>query len=101
MNGAPETVEERTDRMTAIHSKIFQADSKKPTSKPTNAAKQGTDVKDRLVMEILDGRIPDSSRNNLTVAIMGVLVSAGWGGANGELLVRGGGWSGSCCFNRN
>jgi putative DNA primase/helicase len=78
--GTPNTVEKRTEEVKAVHAKLFPPKEQPVSQNGVIVTKgtQPTDLKDKLVYELLTGRIPETSRNNLTVGIMGALVSAGW-----------------------
>ena len=92
MEGSPETVENRTEQIRALHSRLFpRTERPKTTPKPstspskpqqshcrTERIRQDTDKKEQLVWELLGGHIPGTPRNDLTVGMMGVLVSNGW-----------------------
>jgi hypothetical protein len=80
MMGSRSVIEDRTDEVLALHERVFSSRRTKEVTKPiaTSSSRRPSDLKDRLASEMIEGRIPNSSRNNLTVGIMDVLASKGW-----------------------
>src|ERR1041384_7625685 len=102
IEGAPRTVENRSERITALHSRLFpqgkrQESTPKPGCTPSKVelpsaaaatTAQVADTKDQLVWEVLAGHVPGTPRNDLTVGIMGVLVANGWDRGDVEEIVK-------------
>ena len=80
VEGAPQTVENRSEQIRALHSRLFPRTSSnpQPPHSPADLIPQANDKKEQLVWELLGGHIPGTPRNDLTVGMMGVLVSNGW-----------------------
>lgn len=88
--GAPQTVEEQSELIRQLHSKLFPVEQapKFPATISQQMRSTPTDTKERLVWELLTGQIPNSSRNDLTVGIIGLLVSTNWDRADIEEVVK-------------
>ena len=92
MEAAPGTVKDRSEQIRALHSRLFprkerprttpkpssSSSKPQPSHSPNGPIPQATDTTQQLVWEVLTGHLPDTPRNDLTVGIMGVLVSNGW-----------------------
>jgi hypothetical protein len=102
MEGSPQTVETRSEEIRELHSRLFPR-KERPKTKPkpsgnsceaqlshasTAPTPQATDTKQQLVWEALAGHLPDTPRNDLTVGIMGVLVTNGWDRGDIEEMVN-------------
>jgi hypothetical protein len=102
MEGSPQTVETRSEQIRALHSRLFprterpkstpepssSSYNRQPPHSPADQIPQATDKKEQLVWEVLAGHLPGTPRNDLTVGIMGVLVTNGWDRGDIEDVLR-------------
>jgi archaellum biogenesis ATPase FlaH len=78
LEGTPATVAERTTEALAFHARVFG--EQRATVEPKNSIPPGKNIAriEKLAMDLIEGRIPESSRYELMFGMTGVLIRLGW-----------------------